>query len=374
MEKLDITIIGAGVIGLAIGQRLTHASKDVLIVEKNESFGQETSSRNSEVIHAGIHYEKGSLKHTMCIEGRHLLYEYCQIHSIAHKKIGKLIVAKTKEEVSALQQLFQRGVDNGVNDLRFLSKADIKKFEPYIKAEAAIHSPSTGILDTHGFMKKLVSQYKGKWGHIAFHSEVTAIEKVDDGFTVTIRDERDNRYSFLTRILINAAGLYADKIAAMAGLDSDAYKLKFCKGDYFRVAQRKAKYVNSLIYPVPHENGGGLGIHATVDLMGSLRLGPDDEYVSSISYNVDPQKNKMFYDNIHAFLPFIELIDLTPDQSGIRPKLYARGEKIKDFIINDEGENSLPGFINLVGIESPGFTACLAIAGKVAELVESLVL
>lgn len=368
MEKLDITIIGAGVVGLSIACELSKSHSGIFIVEKNPSFGQEISSRNSEVIHAGIYHPGDSLKTKTCIEGRRLLYEFCVKNNIPHKKIGKLIVTINNQELKELEWLFKRGINNGVEDLRFISREELKKIEPYVNAEAAIFSPSTGILDTHAFMGKLCAQFKDRRGSVCYCSEVIGIEKADGGFILTVKD-REGEFKFSSRVLINSAGLNSDKISFMSGLNNPEYKLKYCKGDYFRVVSSKAAFLSRLVYPVPKKDRAGLGIHATLDLAGQLRLGPDDEYVKNINYNIDPCKVKAFYESTRQFLPFIELKDITPDMAGVRPKLQGYGEGFRDFVIKEESENNLPGLINLIGIESPGFTASLSIAKIVASLV-----
>lgn len=296
MEELNITIVGVGVIGLAIATELSKVYKDILVIEKNLSFGQETSSRNSEVIHAGIYYPKDSLKAKTCVEGGNLLYEFCAKNNISHRKIEKLIVAIDAKEVLELENLFKQGLVNGVEDLQLLSCQEIEKLEPYVEALAAIHSPSTGILDTHGFMQNLVQQFKGRGGLIAYNTQLTGIDRKKDGFEVTIEDKREGLFKFFTHVFINAVGLNSDKVAKMLGLRKDEYKLKYCKGDYFRVSQNKAKFINRLVYPVPKKDRLGLGIHATLDLVGSLRLGPDDEYIDKLDYNVDASKGKIFYE------------------------------------------------------------------------------
>ena len=372
MERVDIVVAGAGVVGLAVAWELSKLNKEVFIIEKNSSFGQETSSRNSEVIHAGIYYPRDSLKTKTCIEGKQLLYEFCSGNNIPHKRIGKLIVAIDKNEVKDLRNLFQHGLENGVEDLKLLSKDEIKSFEPNIKAEEAIYSPSTGIIDSYGLMDNLVLQFRSRHGHIAYNTELTSIDKAKGGFIITVKDNTEGHFKFLTRILINCAGLNSDKVAAMAGLLKDEYKLKYCKGDYFRAHNNKAKYISRLIYPVPKHDRPGLGIHATLDLAGGLRLGPDDEYVKDIDYNIDDAKKKLFYESVKEFLPFIDAGDLTPDTSGIRPKLQGPKEDFRDFIIKDEIDNGLAGFINLIGIESPGLTSALSIAKMISRIVNRI--
>lgn len=372
MEKLDITIIGAGVIGLAVAAELSQEHPDIFVLEKNLAFGQETSSRNSEVIHAGIYYPQDSLKAKTCIEGKQLLYEYCRKNNLPHKRVGKLIVAIDDNEVKDLEELFKNGSRNGVNDLRLLSKREVSQFEPHINAAAAIYSPSTGILDTHGFMKTLAGEFKANGGEIVYNTELVDIGKVAGGFEIRSEDKREGEFSFFTQVLINCAGLNSDKVAAIAGINKKDYRLKYCKGDYFRVANDKSKLVMGLVYPVPKKDRAGLGIHATVDLAGSLRLGPDDEYIENIDYEVDEAKREIFYESVKPFLPFVELVDLSPDTSGVRPKLQGPGEDFRDFLIKEESDKNLLGMINLIGIESPGLTAALSIAKLVKGLTAGL--
>jgi len=359
MEKVEITIVGAGVVGLAIGYELSKEFKDIFILEKNPSFGQEISSRNSEVIHAGIYYPKDSLKTKTCIEGKRLLYEFCAQKGIPHKKMGKLIVATNDEEIKELERLFLQGLENGVSDLRLLSQREIKDFEPEVKALRAIYSPSSGIIDSHSLMKNLLNEFKDRGGEIVYNTELVGIEKVKDGFLLTVVGDKE-RFKFFTHYLINSAGLNSDKVAEMAGLKKEEYKLKYCKGEYFRVSSKKKGRIRHLIYPVPKRES--LGIHATLDLTGGLRLGPDDEYVEKIDYSVSEGKKRIFYESVRNFLPFIEMEDLSPDIAGIRPKLQGRGEDFRDFLVKEESDEGLPGLINLIGIESPGLTSSLSLA------------
>jgi len=372
MEKIDITIVGAGVVGLAVARELSKTYKDIMVIEQESSFGQGISSRNSEVIHAGIYYPKESLKTKTCIEGRYLLYEFCSRNNIPHKKIGKLIVAIAQNEVKDLENLLKRGLDNGVTDLSFLSKNKLNSLEPQVEAKAAVYSPSTGILDSHSLMKNLVRAFESRNGHIAYNTKLIGIDKVKDEYKLRVEDKREGIFEFTTRILINSAGLSSDKVAAMVGLVEDEYKLKYCKGDYFRVKNTKAQFISRLVYPVPLEGRAGLGIHAILDLGGGLRLGPDDEYIDKIDYNIDESKRGIFYESVRKSLPFIQLEDLTPDMAGIRPKLQGPEDGFRDFIIKDESSHGLSGFINLIGIESPGLTACLSIARIVKEIVNRI--
>lgn len=372
MEAVNITIIGAGAVGLSIAYELSKHYQDVIILERNSSFGQEISSRNSEVIHAGIYYPENSLKAMTCVEGRGLLYEYCKENNVNHKKIGKLIVAIDSSELNELKKLFENGLSSGVEDLRMLSKEEVKEIEPGIQAEAAIFSPSTGIVDSHGFMKSLMLKFENNKGQIAYDTEFERAEKIKDGFEVSVQDKREGLFKFKTRVLINSCGLNSDKVSETVGLKNDEYRLKYCKGDYFRVSSAKANFVKRLIYPVPKKDRAGLGIHVTLDLAGSMRLGPDDEYIEKIDYNVDSSKAKIFYESVKTFLPFIELKDIYPDTSGVRPKLQGEGEDFRDFIIKEETESGFRGFINLIGIESPGLTSSLSIAKMVRKMYNQL--
>lgn len=369
MEKVNIIIIGAGAVGLSIAAELSCSHKDIVVVEHNPSFGQETSSRNSEVIHAGIYYPKDSLKSKTCLEGKAFLYEFCVRNNIPHKCIGKLIIAIDKNEVKDLEKLFLRGRNNGANDLTLISKAEIKKMEPGINAQAGIYSPSTGILDTHSFMKCLASSFEKNGGQIAYNTEVTGIDKTGSGYEVTVTDSQKDSFTLNSNVVVNSAGLNSDRVAAFVGLKKAEYRLKYCKGDYFRLSRSKEANIKHLIYPVPKEDRGGLGIHLTLDLTGSIRLGPDDEYVEKIDYKIDPLKAELFYESVKTFLPFVKLEDIALDTSGVRPKLQGKGEGFRDFIIRHEDASGFPGFINLIGIESPGLTASLSIAKMVARMI-----
>ncbi|MBU0606126.1 MAG: NAD(P)/FAD-dependent oxidoreductase [Candidatus Omnitrophica bacterium] len=371
MYKTDILIIGAGVIGLAVAEELSALSKSIIVVEKNESFGRETSSRNSEVIHGGIYYPHDSLKTRMCVKGRELLYEFCEKNNIAHKKTGKLIVATEKEEIGAIESLFSNACKNGVPGLKIMDREEIKKMEPDIFGITALHSPETGIVDSHSLMQRLIGKAKANGVTMAYNSEVMAIEKDKDIYNVKVRDANETT-TLAARVVINCAGLDSDTIAEMVGIDirECKYELQYCKGQYFRVNQRKAGRVKRLIYPVPHPKAGGLGIHATPDLGGGLRLGPDHEYLKNRikDYSVDESRKKEFCASVKRFMPSIEEGDIFTDTAGIRPKLRDYGSDFSDFIIKEETASGFPGLINLIGIESPGLTASLAIAEHVRQI------
>ena len=371
--QADITVIGAGVIGLAVAAEVVGENREVFVLEKNDAFGQEISSRHSGVIHSGIYYTEGSLKAKMCVAGNRILHELCKKHGIGYKRLGKLLVAADEEEAGELQTLLGRGRRNGAPDLRMLSKQDLKKLEPNVSGVAAILSPSTGIIDSHELMKYFVGQAKGKGAQVVYQTKVIGIEKIVDEYMVTVEDSTGN-FSFNTRLLINCAGLYSDKVAGLAGIDTveAGYQLHYCKGEYFSVGGGKNNMVKELVYPVPSPKLTGLGVHVTLDLDGRMRLGPSAEYVDSIDYTVDSQHKSSFYNAARRLLPFIEYDDLEPEMAGIRPKLQEPGGEVRDFIIREESDRGLPGFIDLIGIESPGLTASPAIAGYVGNMVKEL--
>jgi len=374
MNNFDfqIAIVGAGVIGLAIAERLSHKYERIAVIERNERFGEETSSRNSEVIHSGIYYPTGSLKAQLCVKGRDMLYELCRAKNIPYLKCGKLIVATSEEEVSELHKLMHKASENNVNDLKLLSQEEAHEKEPYIKAISAIHSPSTGIIDSHALMHYLFNEGIKRDVDYVFNTAVTGIEKIKHGYKITTQEKSHESFSFTSEMVINTAGLESDKIANLVGIDDSSYKIHFCKGDYFHVAPPKNKLVRGLVYPVPFKKLVGLGVHATIDLASGVRLGPNATYLSEnvYDYKVDESKAEEFLISARRFMPFLEKEDLQPDYSGIRPKIQAPGEPVKDFIIVNESKRGYKNFINLIGIESPGLTCSLAIA----ELVEEIIL
>ena len=373
MEKADILIIGAGVVGLAIAKELGGRGKEVVLVEKNSSFGQETSSRNSEVIHGGMYYPTGTLKAKLCVQGREILYDLCENNNIPYKKTGKLIVATEKKEIPVLEDILLLGKKNGVLGLTILDEKQLKRIEPHISAITALYSSQTGIIDSHRLMQCFLDNAKDKGVVTAFNSEVTAIEKKNNSYLVAIKNGSESM-DLQTRIVINSAGLDADKIAAMVGIDIEQfkYRLYYCKGQYFRVKNSKAYLINGLVYPVPKPKSGGLGIHATVDLTGGVRLGPDDEYLSANikDYSLRESRREDFYASARKFMPFLEKSDLFLDTTGIRPKLQGPEGGFRDFVIRDESDKGFPNLIDLIGIESPGLTASCAIALLVRSFVE----
>ena len=369
--KIDVAIIGAGVIGLAIAGEIAQRNKEMFIFEKNHTFGLETSSRQSEVIHAGIYDPEHSLKTKLCIKGRNLLYEFCDRHDIAYKKLGKIIVAANENRITQLEKLYEQGRRNGIEDLMLLSRTELKRLEPNIEARAGLLSPSSGILDSHSLQKYFYRQARAKGAKFVFNTKILGIEKVGTGYKVQIRD-REGISDFIARVVINSAGLNSDKIAQLAGIDIDKanYRLYYCKGEYFTLSSKYRNLMSRLIYPMPEQ--AGLGIHVTLGLDGRVRLGPNARYVETIDYGVDETQKEDFYNSVKKFLPMIELEDVAPEFAGIRPKLQGPGDGFRDFVITHEEKAGFPGLINLIGIESPGLTAAPAIAQYVGRMVAEL--
>ena len=371
MADASVTIIGGGVVGLAIAAELSPHYSPLYLLERHEKYGQETSSRNSEVIHAGIYYPHNSLKATLCIEGKSLLYQLCNQHGLPHQKITKIITAAKRDELPALEKLYEHGLGNGV-ELQMLTADQVHALEPNIASVGGILSPSTGIISAHGVMDYFFHTAKEHGAEIQTHCEVVGLEKRSNDFLLTIR-EGGQISSFSSEWVINAAGLQADTIASLAGIDIDAagYRIHWCKGDYFAVSGPKRKLVSHLVYPVPPKES--LGVHAVLDLGGGLKFGPDVEYLTSrqLHYDVDGSKRHLFGESVRRIVPAIHDEELTPDMSGIRAKLQTKGEPQRDFIIRHEADRGLAGLINLVGIDSPGLTSSPAIATYVLNLLKS---
>ncbi|MBF0277023.1 MAG: NAD(P)/FAD-dependent oxidoreductase [SAR324 cluster bacterium] len=367
MDTVDITIIGAGVIGLAIAQKLAGTEKDLLILEQHRSFGTETSSRHSEVIHAGIYYPKDSLKAKFCVAGKIAMYDYCRRNRIPFKQLGKLIVATKSEEEPILEEILGKARTNGVFDLQWMSRQELQRLEPELQATQALFSPSTGIIDSHSFMRSLLANAESKGANLVCLTPVERIEPVKEGFEVHVGGE--NPFHFHTRILINAGGLYAQDISRkISGLNPHSIPpIYFCKGNYFAISGKSP--FSHLIYPVPEPNVAGLGVHSTIDLAGQVRFGPDVQYIDTIDYDVSLKNLPQFYHSIRRYFPGLPDASLRPDYSGIRPKLQGPGDPVADFIIQDASIHQLPGLIQLYGIESPGFTSSLAIADHVHTLL-----
>lgn len=371
VDRVDIVIIGAGVVGLAIAERLSHSKEgsEIVVVERHDGFGRETSSRNSEVIHGGLYYAKNLLKTKLCVRGNPMLYELFRNEGIPHRKTGKIILATDTSEEKQLTAIFQQAKTNGVPGVCFITKDEIQAMEPYVYAISGLYSPESGIVDSHQLMKYFEKTAESRGTMVAYGTEVIALEKSADGYVVEIKDADGEQVQLESAVVINSAGLWADRIAWMAGIDIDeeGYRIYPCKGEYFSVSSRHQGKVGRLVYPTPSPIH--LGAHAVLSLDDRLKIGPNAIYVEEISYEVDPDQQRDFYTIAKKFLPFLEYEDLTPDMAGIRPKLYQRGEPFRDFIIREEGDRGLSGLINLVGIESPGLTCCLTIAETVEALL-----
>jgi L-2-hydroxyglutarate oxidase LhgO len=356
------------VVGLAVAARLSEAA-EVMILERRPRHGQETSSRNSEVIHGGMYYPAGSLKARLCVEGNREIYEICARHAIPVKRCGKLITATEPAELPALDRILALGTENGVT-MSMLSAAEALALEPNIRTVGALWSPNTGVMTAHGLMDFFHHQALAAGAVFQPRSEVIGVERGGDGYRLTVRMGEDIE-SFTTERVVNASGLEADTVSARAGIDVDAagYRLHYCKGSYFAVSSAKAGLDSRLGFPVP--SPVSLGVHALVDIAGRAKFGPDAEYLPDrrLDYRVDESKLAVFGPSVRKLVPAITEADLTPDMSGIRPKLQGKGEPVRDFVIREEADRGLPGFFNLVGIDSPGLTSSPAIARYVEGLM-----
>jgi len=362
VEKIDCAVIGAGVVGLAIARRLAMAGREVLIIEAADAIGTATSARNSEVIHAGLYYPKDSLKAGLCVRGRTQLYRYLEERGIDHEQCGKLIVATDEAQIPDLHAIERKARANGVDDLQFLSGADARAIEPDLFCTAALLSPSTGIIDSHGYMLSLLGDAENSGATLALLSTVTGGAVTGWGIRLDITSNGDP-ISLDCRTVINAAGLGAQAIAAsLRGAPQELIPpLYLAKGNYFNLGG-KAPF-RHLVYPVPGE--AGLGIHYTRDLGGQGRFGPDVQWVEAIDYGVDPKRGDKFYAAIRKYWPDLQDESLNPAYCGIRPKIQAPGESAADFVIQGPATHGVAGLVNLYGIESPGLTASLAIADEV---------
>jgi L-2-hydroxyglutarate oxidase LhgO len=370
--ETDAAVVGGGVIGLACAAALARAGRSVILLERHDRFAQETTTRNSEVVHAGLYYPEGSLKARLCVAGRDALYERCERLGIPHRRLGKLVVATEGAEIERLEAIGRRAAANGVPGLRWLDAADVRRLEPAVRGVAALDSPVTGIVDAHAFSLSYAAEAESHGASLVTRTEVLGIERAGGLYRVEVRDADGARFDLECGALVNAAGLASDALAERAGFDVDAlgYRLHPCKGDYFALAPGAPLRVSRLVYPVPA--GPGLGVHATLDLGGRIRFGPDAEYVERVHYGVDPGKAADFARAVARYLPEIRAEWLSPDYAGVRPRLAAPGEAFRDFVVAEESAAGWPGFVNLIGIESPGLTAAPAIAARVAELLKGL--
>jgi L-2-hydroxyglutarate oxidase LhgO len=366
--RFDVVVVGAGAVGLACAKYLVEQGCSTLTVESEASFGTGTSSRNSEVIHAGIYYQENSHKALLCIRGKHLLYEYCLSRGIPHKRIGKWIVAQNEIQAQKLYQLQQAGRSNGVADLQFLTLQSISTGEPSLKASEVLYSPSTGILDSHSYMQRLVNDIESGGGLIVYKTPFEGAQVTSHGFEIRIGGADPAIVN--ARYLINSAGLYAAGVArSIEGLASHHIpKTCYAKGNYYS-HMGKVPF-KRLIYPVPET--GGLGIHLTLDMGSQARFGPDVEWVDKIDYQVNDKSRQRFAQAIQTYWPACDPSKLSPTYSGIRPKLGTPQQFSSDFVIQTEQDHGVVGLVNLFGIDSPGLTASLAIAEQVSSTIEKV--
>jgi L-2-hydroxyglutarate oxidase LhgO len=367
MDRVDCVVVGAGVIGLAVARRLAQAGREVVVLEAAEGIGTVTSSRNSEVIHAGIYYKAGSLMARTCVAGKKMLYRYCADHGVPHKNCGKLIVATTPKEAEKLQSIRAHAEANGVLDMQMLSGEAARALEPALNCDAALLSPSTGIIDSHAFMLALRGDAEAAGAALAFHTPLLHARVVAG--KIELDAGGDAPMTLECRLLVNSAGLNAPAVAR--GIDGMPLELipraYLAKGNYFSCS-KKAPF-SHLIYPVPEP--GGLGVHLTLDMAGQARFGPDVEWVDTIDYAVDPARAERFYPAIRKYWPSLPDGALMPSYSGMRPKIVPPAVASQDFVVQGPKDHGVAGLINLFGIESPGLTSSLAIADYVSNLADA---
>lgn len=365
MERVDCVVIGAGVVGLAVARTLAERGLETSVLESSLGIGTGTSSRNSEVVHAGIYYPTGSLKAQWCVRGKHLLYDYCERRQVPHRRCGKLIVATSEAQVAELVRLQATGQANGVPELTLLTAAQAQALEPELQCVAALHSASTGIVDSHAFMLALQGDCEAAGGMLAFGSPVLGGQVGADGITLQVGGEQPMEIG--AGVVVNAAGLWAQQVASgLQGLDARHIpRLYTAKGNYYSLSGRSP--FAHLIYPVPEP--GGLGVHLTIDLGGQARFGPDVQWVNALDYTVDPRRADGFYAAIRRYWPRLPDGALRPAYAGIRPKLSGPGEAAADFVLQGPAVHGIPGLVNLFGIESPGLTSALAVGEAVGALV-----
>ncbi len=369
MESVDCVVVGAGVVGLAVARALALAGREVIVLEASEGIGTETSSRNSEVIHAGIYYPAGSLMARFCVAGRKALYTYCREKGVPHSNCGKLIVATNADENSRLAGIRQRAAANGVDDMRILSATEARAMEPNISCTSALLSPSTGIIDSHAFMLALQGDAENAGAVLAFLSPMVAGRTLPDG-GVEIDVGGTEPMTLRCRLLVNSAGLHAPALAGrVAGMPSQLVpRAYYAKGNYFTLSGRSP--FSRLIYPVPVP--GGLGVHLTIDLGGQARFGPDVQWIETIDYTVDPRRGDSFYAAVRRYWPGLRDGALQPGYAGIRPKIVPSHVAGQDFVVQGPATHGLAGLINLFGIELPGLTAALALAEHVTQIAATL--
>jgi L-2-hydroxyglutarate oxidase LhgO len=372
MEKVDAVVIGAGVLGLAVGRALARRGLETVVLERAHAIGTATSSRNSEVVHAGLYYPTDSLKARLCVQGRRQLYAYCESHGVAHKRCGKLLVATEEDQVAGLARIDAQARANGVDDLQWLDSGQVRHLEPELRAVSALFSPSTGIVDSHGLMLSLQGDLEASGGALVLRSPVQGARCGAAGHVLQVGEEAGMELA--TPRVVNAAGLWAPALAQrVQGLSAiHVPEARFAKGSYFAVTGRVP--FSHLVYPVPQE--AGLGVHLTLDLAGQARFGPDVEWITPetpdhIDYRVDAGRARLFEAEVRRYWPALPEGALQPAYSGVRPKLHAPGRPAHDFMLQGPMVHGVPGWVNLFGIESPGLTACLAMADEVVRLLEA---
>ena len=361
--KADVAIIGAGVIGLAVAWKIAAQTKQsVVVIERNRSYGQEISSRNSEVIHSGIYYDAQMQKSRLCIEGNRMLYEFCSQHGVTYRRCGKLVITVDPDGAEKLEALYTSAVQNAVPVIR-MTGTEAMQLEPAIFADEALYFPNSGIVNSHQLMQALYSEAKRADVIFVFASPLNQVEYKGGHYWLKTPQE-----TIQAETVINCAGLGAEHVAGLLGLDTKkmGYQLHLCKGEYFKLRQKLS--VQHLVYPVPNINS--LGIHLCLDTGGAMRLGPNAYYIDELDYSVDDCHRDEFYQAARQYIPALQPDDLAPDFAGIRPKLQGPGEPNRDFVINEESQAGYPGWINLLGIESPGLTSCLAIGKYVSNMIK----
>ncbi|MDC0064466.1 NAD(P)/FAD-dependent oxidoreductase [Gammaproteobacteria bacterium] len=365
-EAFDSVVIGAGVVGLAIARVMSISGMSVIVLEKEERSGEGISSRNSGVIHSGIYYPRGSLKAKFCLDGNRKLYDYCEEKGIDHKRLGKLIISTAKEESKKLDELFDRGISNGVN-LKRLSDEEVSQIEPSLRCHSGIYSPDTGIIDVPDFITALEGDVLNHDGIISHRTEFLSSIRKKKYFQIKLK--ADQEFEVFSKNIINCSGLDSYEVSkAISGMRKEFVKKVFyAKGHYFKFTG--THNFNNLIYPIPEP--GGLGIHSTLDIANQLKFGPNVEWIDSINYDFDTSQKKAFVESIKRYWPEIDSKLLQPDYTGIRPKIYNHGEEQADFLISTPQTHGLEGFWNLQGIESPGITSCLSIADYIYGLISS---
>lgn len=364
MEEVDVVVVGAGVVGIAVARALALAGREVIVLDAAEGIGTETSSRNSEVIHAGIYYPKGSLMARFCVQGRRMLYRYCDERGVPYVNCGKLIVATNEAETAMLAGIKARAEANGVEGMQCLTAAAAIAMEPNLSCTGALFSPTTGVLDSHAYMLALQGDAEHGGAVFVFHSPVEGGRVVDEGVELAVGGRDPMRLR--ARLVVNAAGLHACRVArGIEGMPRQLIPQEYyAKGNYFTLLGKSP--FSRLIYPVPVP--GGLGVHITVDLGGQARFGPDVEWIDRIDYVVDPRRADSFYDAVRRYWPALRDGQIQPGYAGIRPKIVPKGAPGQDFVVQGEAVHGIPSLVNLFGIESPGLTAAIAIAEHVGEL------